>query len=131
MPVAAVRDGFTKADGDPDRGFPGVFPAGAADPRPLARSVEIDLPGSCPIKVRVYSVRGELIRVLFDGRLSAGHHSVLWDGTSERGLPVEPGLYFCRLESPTFSESRKLLVLRCDAPARRWHRSCSTLVSEI
>ena len=121
MPVATRfeklrRDNLTPADEDPDYAVRGVFPSGATDPRPLTCTEEVSfhLLAPCPMRIRVYSVSGELVRVLFDGQLSAGRHSVLWDGTSERGLPVAPGLYLCRLEAPALSTSHKLLVVRWD-----------------
>ncbi len=107
------RSVATLADADWGRAAPAVLVL-AAGPHSItgAEDISFNLPAACSMTVRVYSVRGDLVRVLFDGRLSAGRHSVLWDGTSDRGLPVKSGLYLCRLEAPAFSESRKLLLVR-------------------
>jgi flagellar hook assembly protein FlgD len=39
-------------------------------------------------------------------------YAATWDGTNDNGLKVSSGVYFCRMEAPGFSESRKLTVTK-------------------
>ncbi|NUN68239.1 MAG: T9SS type A sorting domain-containing protein, partial [Bacteroidetes bacterium] len=62
--------------------------------------------------VRVYNVLGQLVKVLADRPHSAGEHVVEWDGTNTQQRSVPSGVYFYRLESGSFSEVRKMLLLK-------------------
>ncbi|MDZ4182584.1 MAG: C25 family cysteine peptidase, partial [Candidatus Cloacimonadaceae bacterium] len=46
--------------------------------------------------LRVFNIKGQLIRVLEDGIKAIGHHSVVWDGTDDNGRAVSSGIYLYR-----------------------------------
>jgi hypothetical protein len=48
--------------------------------------------------LRVYDVRGRLVRDLAAGQITSGLHSVLWDGRNNSGSTVGSGIYLYRLE---------------------------------
>lgn len=60
----------------------------------------------------IYNMLGQRVRTLLNGAQTAGHHVQIWDGKNERGLAVPTGIYFYRLQSGTFTEVRKMLVVR-------------------
>jgi len=47
--------------------------------------------------IEIYDVSGRLVTRLFDDALSAGYHSVQWDGADDTGALVSSGMYFYRL----------------------------------
>ena len=65
------------------------------------------------VRLAILDVRGRLVRVLADGpMLAAPDHSVIWDGNDRFGIPARSGTYFYRLETPSWSESQKMTLLR-------------------
>nr|MBP9211720.1 T9SS type A sorting domain-containing protein [Bacteroidota bacterium] len=62
--------------------------------------------------LRVYNVLGQLVKVLADRPHSAGAHVVVWDGTNSQQRAVPSGVYFYRLEAGSFSDVRKMLLLK-------------------
>ena len=60
----------------------------------------------------VYDVAGRLVRVLADGVMDAGPHEVAWDGRDREGRAVASGVYFYRLETGAFMETKKMVLLR-------------------
>jgi hypothetical protein len=60
----------------------------------------------------VYDLLGRRINTLKSGRLSAGTHSIAWNGKNEAGNEVASGVYFYRLESTEGSETRRMLLLK-------------------
>lgn len=70
-------------------------------PNPFNPSTRIGfrLPTDGPVTLRVYDVRGALVRTLVDGPLAAGTHAVVWDGADDRGSPVSSGIYLYELQA--------------------------------
>ncbi|HSQ59504.1 MAG TPA: FlgD immunoglobulin-like domain containing protein, partial [Acidobacteriota bacterium] len=64
------------------------------------------------VRLRVFDVRGRLVRVLADGAYPAGLSLVAWDGRDGTGRDAATGTYFYRLEAEGVAESRKLTLLR-------------------
>jgi hypothetical protein len=83
-------------------------------PNPLRNRTEIafTLPQGSRVRLAVYNVGGELVRLLTDSRLDAGPHSLVWDGTSEAGVRVGSGVYLLRLEAGREVQTRKAVLRR-------------------
>jgi hypothetical protein len=62
-------------------------------------TIEYSLPARAQVQLKIYNVRGQMVRVLVDGEESAGIKRVLWDGKDEYGSYVGSGTYFMRLEA--------------------------------
>jgi hypothetical protein len=60
----------------------------------------------------VYNIKGQRIKTLFAGVLTAGSHSFSWDGRSESGHVQPSGVYIYRWTSSTRVESRRMLMLK-------------------
>jgi choice-of-anchor B domain-containing protein len=74
---------------------------------------EIDGSGNgIPVKLTVYDVRGRRIAVLIDRRLGAGDYRVNWNGRDQAGESVESGLFFYRLETPGFSATKRMVIVK-------------------
>ena len=70
------------------------------------------LPSEGKVKISIYNVKGELVRVLRDRTMDAGAHSVIWDGTDLKGKLAASGLYFCIMKFKGSVQSRKLVLIR-------------------
>lgn len=107
-----VGTGFVTAVGTPEkpamarllRNYPNPF-------NPLT-TVAFTLDRDAQAKLRVYDVRGRLVRRLLDSYLSAGPRSVTWDGKDDSGRLVASGTYFLRLEAGGAFLSRTVSLLK-------------------
>lgn len=70
------------------------------------------MPAEGRVELRVYSVDGRLVTTLVDGRMTAGPHTVTWDGRDESGREVASGVYFCGLAALGIEENMKMLLVR-------------------
>ena len=87
----------------------GAFP----NPFSGAAAVAYELPeGEDDLKVAVYNMSGQLVRVLHEGAAPAGPGRLIWNGTDESGRRVAGGIYFVRASFGDDELSRKLVVLR-------------------
>ena len=84
-------------------------------PNPFNPTTEIrfDLPGPGGVDIVMYDVRGRQVRRLLAGAaLAAGQHSVVWDGRSDSGTEVPPGVYLCRIQTEGTEGRVKMMLLK-------------------
>jgi hypothetical protein len=85
------------------------------EPNPFNPSTRIryKLSRDEPVHLAVYDIAGRLVRTLVDRRLPGGiERTVTWDGTDRWGQTVRSGVYFYRITTPTFTESKKMTLLK-------------------
>jgi hypothetical protein len=75
-------------------------------------TVEYYLPRSGPLTVKVYNLRGELIRTLLDEMATDGLGTAVWDGTDDDGMVVAAGVYVFELIAPGVREVQKAALLK-------------------
>ncbi len=64
------------------------------------------------VTLRVFDVRGRLIRTLLDEPRAPGAYRVTWDGRDDRNAPVPSGTYIYTIEAADFSSARKMILLK-------------------
>jgi photosystem II stability/assembly factor-like uncharacterized protein len=75
--------------------------------------IRFDVPtGGAHVSLRVYDVRGNLVRTLVDGVEAPGERRVVWNGRNEAGNLVATGVYFYRMTAPGFEMTRKMVLLQ-------------------
>jgi hypothetical protein len=83
-------------------------------PNPFAdgTSIRFSAPeGGVPrARLAVYDVTGREIRVLHEGPVGGGPGNVSWDGRDESGRAAPAGIYFYRLETPGWSQTRRMVL---------------------
>lgn len=75
-------------------------------------TIRYEIPVSGHVGLRVYNTAGQLVRTLVDHEESPGFKSAQWDGRNDHGEPVASGLYFYRLETGDYQQTRRMLLLK-------------------
>jgi hypothetical protein len=97
--------GIVKSGGEiPDR-----FYLYQCYPNPFNPSTKIkfDIPVKSYVKLYVYDISGRLIKRLYEGELEASRYEISYDGAS-----TSSGVYFLKMETTSFSQTRKLLLVK-------------------
>ena len=96
------------------RGFDAGTSARIASENPArgAASLAFSVERPGPVSVRVFDVRGALVRTLLSAESPAGSRVLHWDGRDQSGAPAPSGLYFFRVETTGATETRKVALLR-------------------
>lgn len=84
-------------------------------PSPAIGSVTIpyDLAAASTVTMRLYDLRGRLVRTLIDGEpRGEGGDEVVWDGRDSEGRDVPAGVYVVRLAVGGFSLERRIAFYR-------------------
>ena len=69
------------------------------------------------VSVYIYDVTGQLVRTLPLGFQAAGFYkgrerAAYWDGRNALGEPVASGVYFYQLTTPSFQQTKRMLILK-------------------
>ena len=64
------------------------------------------------VSLKVYNLRGQIVRTLVQERREAGEYRVEWDGRDGSGQRVTSGVYFYRLQAGAFTQTRKMVILK-------------------
>jgi hypothetical protein len=75
-------------------------------------TVRFELRAPSHVTLSVYDVAGRLVRRLVNEDKTGGVHTVAWDGISDGGTRVSSGIYFYKLETVDFVQTRKMLLLK-------------------
>lgn len=70
------------------------------------------VPSDGVASVKIYDIRGSLVKVLREGWMSRGAHSVRWEGDGDAGAKAASGIYFCVLRCGGETQARKLVLMR-------------------
>jgi hypothetical protein len=93
----------------------GAFGLAQNAPNPFNPSTDISFTvpaGGAPVTLQIFDVSGRLVRTLVDGFEAGGARTVTWHGRSDDGRPAPSGVYFYRLTAPSFSEQKRMTLLK-------------------
>lgn len=83
-------------------------------PNPFRESTKIrySLAEASDIQLKVYNLRGQLVRKLEDVHQSKGSHLAEWDGKDEQGHSLPAGIYLLQLRSAKGSATARVVLLK-------------------
>ena len=62
--------------------------------------------------INIYDLQGRIVKQLFNGYLGTGSYSKVWDGTNSLGVSVSSGLYYYGLNTRSFNNYRKMILIK-------------------
>lgn len=99
--------------------LPVSFSLGQNYPNPFNPTTKIDysLPKAANVKITVYNLLGEVVKVLYEGMNNAGGYSLYWNADDVSGAKLTSGVYFYELKANTvdgevFNEIKKMVLLK-------------------
>lgn len=76
-------------------------------------TINFSVAGNSNVTLQVFNIAGQLVKTLANQRYSGGSHSVVWDGTNDRGNLLSSGIYFYRLKiGEKFVQTKRMLLLK-------------------
>jgi hypothetical protein len=84
----------------------------APNPMNPRTTLRFSLSRAAHVTLRIFDIRGRLVRTLVADDLPQGSHMVEWDGRTERGMSAASGVYHYRLEALGKKLTRRLIVLK-------------------
>ena len=92
------------------------LPDGLGTPFPTPFNAEVTIPftiaAAGSVRLTIYNLMGQSIRVLADSWTEAGLHQVRWDGRTDAGAEVASGVYWAVLQAGEAVQTAKLALIR-------------------
>jgi len=94
--------------------IPSVYSLSQNYPNPFNPTTKMNyaLPKRSRVIISVYNVLGQEVTTLLNKEQDYGYHTVTWNGTDRIGKQVASGVYFARLTTKNFSQTKKMLMLK-------------------
>ena len=83
-------------------------------PNPFNPETEIPfrIPEESDVVLKIFNIRGQLVRALIQADYTPGFHSIRWDGKDNNGTSVSSGLYIYQFLAGEFVQVRKMSLLK-------------------
>jgi hypothetical protein len=128
-PIVVFRDNGTNADWHIDYDFYGytgmvdvpipekpahrlAFHGAWPNPMTAQGQIAFELAKPGPVRLRVFDLRGRYVGAILDEELTAGPHSVSWDGCGRDGKRLGAGIYWLRFEAGGQKFVKRVVLLR-------------------
>ena len=75
-------------------------------------TISFSIPASGQTSVKIYNLKGQLVRTLVNETMNAGYQKVVWNGTDDNQKSVASGIYFYRVNNAGKTITRKMLLAK-------------------
>jgi|GEM_PF-6299505 len=75
-------------------------------------SISFSLAEAGPVTLEIFNSRGQHVKTLFDGYMTEGEHTILWNGRDEAGWETGSGVYFYRIRQGKYTSNGKMILMK-------------------
>ncbi len=79
-------------------------------------TIEFSVPdfelGGVNVVLEVFNIKGQLVKTLLNTHVLPGNYKIIWDASSEEGLPVNSGLYIYRITAGSYIAINRMILLK-------------------
>jgi len=74
--------------------------------------ISFNLPVTGPVSLKIFNIKGELVKTLVNNSLVKGSHRINWDGFDHQLNQVSSGIYFYQLSTTRQCTTRKMMLIK-------------------
>jgi len=75
-------------------------------------TIRFSLPDDGDVELSIFNVKGQKVKQLASEEMTAGQHSVVWNGTDGNNKSVASGIYFYKISTGKQKQISKMLLLK-------------------
>jgi hypothetical protein len=64
------------------------------------------------VSIEIFNIRGQRVKTLVNDHFNAGMHRAVWNGDDNNGRNVSSGIYFYRMKTDNFTETKRMLLMK-------------------
>jgi flagellar hook assembly protein FlgD len=113
-PSSSISVTVVVVTGKSDPLLPDAFSLSQNYPNPfnMETVIKYALPQDCYVEITIYNILGQKVKTLFNQYQNAGYKMVHWNGRDDKGNEIASGVYFYRIKTPKYSQTKKMVLLR-------------------
>ncbi len=96
----------------PDNGLRTYLKGNYPNPFNPETSISFSLKEDSQAILTVYNMKGQKVRTITNEFMTAGDHSIVWNGKDDNGSDVSSGVYFYKLTTNDYSKINKMILLK-------------------
>ena len=77
-----------------------------------ATTIAFSLAKADKVEIVIYNLKGQKVKTLLSDNLLAGNHSIVWDGTDDKGKTLSSGIYLVKMKTGKTIDTRKITMLK-------------------
>lgn len=83
-------------------------------PNPTKNQIALhcSLPVNSKVSIKIFDITGRAIKTIYEGDKKVGNYKFVWDGTTDKGVKVPSGSYFCKIKTGETSLTKKITLIR-------------------
>jgi len=83
-------------------------------PKPFnpTTTINYSLKENSKVSLNIYNIKGQKVKQLINDQVSAGQHTIVWNGLDDDGKSVTSGVYFYKLKAGNFEQTRKMILMK-------------------
>ena len=99
---------------DPILTYPIVSNLGQNFPNPFnpETTIKYSLKEDTNVKIEIFNIKGQKVKILIDEPLNAGYHDVVWNGKDNTDKQVSSGVYFYKMVTNDYNKVRRMVVIK-------------------
>ncbi|MDP8232968.1 MAG: choice-of-anchor J domain-containing protein, partial [Candidatus Zophobacter franzmannii] len=75
-------------------------------------AISFNLKDNSDVTIDIYNIKGQRIARVANDVYAAGTHKVIWKGKDLRGNSVASGVYFYKMQSGTYTKTKKMILMK-------------------
>ncbi len=105
-----IVDKLASVEVEPDGTKPDRFSLHPPAPNPVTSRalVGFDVPKTSRVRITVYDIEGRAADTIANATFEPGRYCLDWNA----GTRLAPGVYFVKMDAPTFQQTRKVVIIR-------------------
>ena len=104
----SLKGGFTNDDIPPITRLENNYP----NPFNPETTIKFSLSTESMLRLDIYNIKGQRIKTLVNENMLPGRHEVVWNGLDDNNRTVASGIYFYRLRTKDYIQTRKIVLLK-------------------
>ncbi len=75
-------------------------------------NIAYSLAKASPVRLKIFNLKGQLVKTLVNEYQSAGNHKTVWNGKNNQNKAVASGMYFIRIETDNYQKTQKAVLMK-------------------
>ncbi len=110
--IRCIKDVSTDVDEEGELKYNFRLEQNYPNPFNPTTTINYSIPAPAVVKLTIYNLLGQEVRVLVDEFQSSGYKTISWDGRDNNGFSLVSGIYFYSLAADDFRITRKMMLLK-------------------